>query len=79
MYGNVKVSFTFSELVSQVPFVQKSPIPLFQRRKLEVSLCKGRFRGIFVVINTTLTRPWDFMKAASVMGFRCRGMSVEEA
>ncbi len=39
-----KSVFTLNELIS---FVQKSPFPLFQRGNLKVSLCKGRFRGIF--------------------------------
>jgi len=32
-----------------------APGPLFQRGNLKVSLCKGRFRGIFNLLNTTLT------------------------
>ncbi|MGH7816596.1 MAG: hypothetical protein ACREOR_04335, partial [Candidatus Binatia bacterium] len=40
--------FHVSGLISEILFVQKSPLsPLFQRGELKVSLCKGRFRGIF--------------------------------
>ena len=39
-------------------FVQKSPFPTFEKReKYKISLCKGRFRGIFNLPNTTLTSP----------------------
>ncbi len=38
-------------------FVQKSPFPLFEKGEKKVSLCKGRFRGIFDLLNTALTGP----------------------
>jgi hypothetical protein len=47
-----------THLNSNSRFSKNPPFPpYFQRGESKVSLCKGRFRGIFNLFNTTLTEP----------------------